>query len=86
MMMTGGSATAAREIARQLRLRNISGSIIVDFINESDETSLNELKSTLSGEFKKDTLKASLVDFTPIGLAEITREKRYGSVYDELKN
>ena len=77
---------AAREIARQLRLRNISGIIIVDFINESDESYLSELKSTLYQEFKKDNLKAVMVDFTPLGLAEITREKRYGSIYDELKN
>ena len=76
---------AAKEIARQLRLRNISGIIIVDFINESDKEAVNELKSTLTKEFKKDTLKTSLIDFTPLGLAEITREKRYGSVYDELK-
>lgn len=76
---------AAKEIARQLRLRNISGIIIVDFINESSPDGLSELKSILAKELKKDTLKSRLVDFTPLGLAEITREKRYGSVYDELK-
>ena len=39
----------------------------------------------LSRELKKDTLKATLVDFTPLNLAEITREKKYGSVYEQLK-
>ena len=76
---------AAIEIARQLRLRNISGMILVDFINQKDKNDLENLKSVLVKELKKDSLKASFVDFTPLGLAEITREKRYGSIYEQLK-
>lgn len=79
------NAEAAKEVARQLRLRNLSGIVIVDFINQADDSSFDSLRSILSKEFKKDTLKSSLVDFTPLGLAEITREKRYGSIYEELR-
>lgn len=79
------NAEAAKEVARQLRLRNLSGIVIVDFINQADDSSFDSLRSILSIEFKKDTLKSSLVDFTPLGLAEITREKRYGSIYEELR-
>ncbi|MCR4679076.1 MAG: ribonuclease E/G [Lachnospiraceae bacterium] len=76
---------AAREIARQLRLRNISGIIIVDFINQNKDKNYEQLASTIRHELSKDSLKASLIDFTSLGLAEITREKRHSSIYDIAK-
>lgn len=79
------NAEAAKEVARQLRLRNLSGIIIVDFINQTGDPSFEAIKTLLAKEFKKDSLKTTLVDFTPLGLAEITREKRYGSIYEELR-
>lgn len=67
---------ASREIARQLRLRNISGIIIVDFIDmeneEHKEGVLGELENCLS----KDREKCTVVGMSPLGLVEITRKKR----------
>ena len=66
---------AAGEIAYQLRLRNLSGIIIVDFINmasgEYKETLLEELEKDLCN----DPLKATLIGMTPLNLVEITRKK-----------
>ncbi len=76
---------AAKEIARQLRLRNISGIIIVDFINFTDKNDEAELLDYFKSELKKDFVKCNLIDITPLGLVEITREKRYSSIYDQLK-
>lgn len=77
--------SATKEIARQLRLRNLSGIILVDFINYTDSSKQEELITTLKAELKKDLVKASFIDITPLGLAEITREKRYSSIYDQIR-
>lgn len=76
---------AAKETARQLRLRNISGIIIVDFINFVRKEDEAELLEYFKSELKKDYVKCKLIDITPLGLVEITREKRYSSIYDQLK-
>lgn len=75
---------AAREIARQLRLRNISGMIIVDFINMESEEQKKELVSVLKQELKKDHVPANFIDITKLGLVEITRKKVYKSLREIL--
>lgn len=77
---------ACIEVCRQLRLRNISGIIIVDFINISDETRQKELELLIKQELRKDSLKAGFIDFTGLSLCEITREKKFPSIYERLKN
>ena len=66
---------AAEEIARVLRLRNLSGMILIDFINmknkESEKTLISHLKTCIS----KDPVKTIFVDLTGLGLAEMTRQK-----------
>lgn len=66
---------AAEEIARQIRLRNYSGIILVDFINLDDD----ELMSILLKEFRrflsKDPIQTTLVDVTQLQLVEVTRKK-----------
>jgi len=66
---------AAKEIAKQIRLRNISGIVIVDFINmdnpEDNATLLKELKVLLG----KDPIQTTLVGMTALHLVEITRKK-----------
>ena len=66
---------AAKEIIRQLQLRNITGMIIIDFINmknkESEKTLISHLKTCIS----KDPVKTIFVDLTGLGLAEMTRQK-----------
>lgn len=66
---------AAWEIARQIRLRNLSGIIIVDFINMSDEDFRSSLLSELKKAISSDHLKTTVVDMTKLGLVEITRKK-----------
>ena len=76
---------AAREIARQLRLRNISGMIIVDFINLKSQEQKEELIRCIRQELKKDTVPAQFIDITRLGLVELTRKKIYKSLREILQ-
>ena len=75
---------AALEIARQLRLRNLSGIILVDFISMEKKEDEKELLQLLSAELKKDPVKTAVVDMTPLGLVEITRKKVRRNIYEQL--
>ena len=75
---------SAKELALQLRLRNISGIIIVDFINMSSEENKSQLLSVLREETKFDPCKVTVLDYTKLGLVELTREKRYPSLKEVL--
>ena len=75
---------AAKELALQLRLRNISGIIIVDFINMNSADNRQALLSVLKEETKFDPCKVYVHDYTKLGLVEITREKRYPSLKEVL--
>lgn len=66
---------AAREVARQLRLRNISGICIVDFINMDTKEAEAELAAELRKCLARDAVPAAFEGFTKLGLAEITRKK-----------
>jgi len=76
---------AAKEIAAQLRLRNLSGIIVVDFIDMAEETKTSQLLEELEGYFKKDPIKTVLVDRTKLNLVEITRKKVRKPVYEQVK-
>ena len=65
---------AAAEVERQLRLRNISGIVVVDFINMKDDN-IKILTDELCVQLKKDNVKCKYVDYTKLGLVEITRQK-----------
>ena len=71
---------AAIEIARQLRLRNISGMIIIDFINMKSKDHMDELITVLKEEIKKDSVTCTFMDVTKLGLVELTRKKTYKSL------
>lgn len=66
---------AAGEIARQLRLRNLSGIIVVDFINMDSQEAKQELMEYLEACLRQDRIKTVLVDMTVLNLVEITRKK-----------
>lgn len=66
---------AAVEIAYQLRLRNLSGIIVVDFIDMDTSEDQEELMSVLTQWCRKDSIKTTVVDMTKLGLVEITRKK-----------
>lgn len=76
---------AAVEIARQLRLRNISGMILIDFINMQDGAHDKELMKLLQEELKKDPIRATVHDMTMLGLVEVTRMKVRPSIYEQIK-
>lgn len=72
---------AAKEAARQIRLRNLSGMILIDFINMKDDEDRAEVLKCLQNCFSSDPLKAYALGFTKLGLAEVTREKRRENVF-----
>ncbi len=76
---------AAIEIARQLRLRNISGMVIIDFINMKSKSDEEQLISLLKQEIAKDPVRCSFIDITKLGLVELTRKKLYRSLQETLK-
>lgn len=75
---------AAGEVARQLRLRNLSGIIIVDFINLATLAQEEELLQKLREMTEADPVTVQVVDMTPLGLVEITRKKMYPSLREQL--
>jgi len=75
---------AAEEIARQLRLRQISGIIIVDFVDMSDSSCETQLVEKIRGELRKDRVPADFIDITRLGLVEITRKREGESLADLL--
>ncbi len=76
---------AAVEIARQIRLRNMSGIILVDFINMKEKESNDALLSLLSGELSRDPVRTALVDMTKLFLVEITRMKKERPLMESVK-
>ena len=77
---------AARELARQLRLRNLSGIIIADFIDMEAEADRKSLMDTLAQELQKDPVKTVLVDMTPLGLVELTRKKVRKTLKEQVEH
>lgn len=66
---------AAREVARQLRLRDIGGLIVCDFIDLEDEKNRKKIYDELKKEFRKDRAKVSVLPMTDFGLIQITRQR-----------
>ncbi|NLW07751.1 MAG: Rne/Rng family ribonuclease, partial [Clostridia bacterium] len=66
---------AAAEVARQLRLRNIGGIIIVDFIDMDDPSHREQVLKILEQELSRDKTKTQVLGFTRLGLLEMTRKK-----------
>lgn len=66
---------AAVEIARQLRLRNLGGIIVIDFIDMSTEDDQRRVLQALEEGVKKDKTKTNVLGITQLGLVEVTRKK-----------
>jgi len=66
---------AVKEIAYQLRLRNIGGIIIIDFIDMEDELHREELFSSFKEAVKKDKSKINILKLTEFGLVQMTRKR-----------
>lgn len=76
---------AAEEVARQLRLRNLSGIIIVDFIDMKSEDDNELLLKTLRSCVRTDSVPVQVVDMTRLHLVEITRKKVKKSLAEQLQ-
>ncbi|MFN2449906.1 MAG: ribonuclease E/G [Candidatus Baltobacteraceae bacterium] len=66
---------AAGEIARQVRLRDIGGIIVCDFIDMNTETARNKVVQTLESGLRKDRTRATIQSFSNLGLLEFTRKR-----------
>jgi ribonuclease G len=66
---------ASREICRQLRLRDIGGIIVCDFIDLDDERNKRKVYEELKKEFRKDRAKVTVLPMTEFGLVQITRQR-----------
>ena len=76
---------AAEAIAVSLRARNLSGMIIVDFINMKKKEHTEQLTAYMKSLLKKDSVPAYVVDITGLGLMEITRQKKNKSFAEQMK-
>ncbi|HIE12523.1 MAG TPA: Rne/Rng family ribonuclease [Desulfotomaculum sp.] len=75
---------AVREIARQLRLRNIGGIIIIDFIDMVEEKHRQEVLTALEEALKRDRVRSHILGITRLGLVELTRKKTHPSLAEML--
>ncbi|AGA70457.1 RNAse G [Desulfitobacterium dichloroeliminans LMG P-21439] len=66
---------AAAEIARQIRLRNLGGIIVIDFIDMTTEEAKEQLMNVLEKAVARDKVKCQIMGLTQLGLVEMTRKK-----------
>ena len=83
--ITETNCEAAVEIARQLRIRDISGIIIIDFIDMDEVEDKERVINALKEELKKDRTKSTVLGITSLGLVEMTRKKTRYCVDDTLR-
>lgn len=76
---------AAKEIARQLRLRNLYGIILIDFINMDNPDHREELLHVLASYLRKDPVRAQVVDMTRLQITEVTRKKMRKSLCEQVE-
>ena len=75
---------AALEAARQIRLRNLSGIVIIDFINMEEKESEVQLLKTLDDALRRDPIRTTLVDMTKLSIVEITRMKKERPLHESV--
>lgn len=75
---------AAREAAKQIRLRNLSGIILIDFINLDDEEKMEQLLSVFRSYLRRDPIQTLLIDVTKLQLVEVTRKKVRKPLHETL--
>ncbi|HYH03046.1 MAG TPA: Rne/Rng family ribonuclease [Bacillota bacterium] len=75
---------ATTEIARQIRLRNLAGIIVIDFIDMVSDEERAKVIEKLAKEFERDKTKVNILGFTSLGLLELTRKKVKQSLQELL--
>jgi ribonuclease G len=76
---------AAREIARQLRLRDIGGIIVIDFIDLEEEKNKKKVFDELKKEFRRDRAKVTVLPMSDFGLVQITRQRVRQNIMQTMK-
>ncbi|MDZ7625431.1 MAG: Rne/Rng family ribonuclease [Ignavibacteriaceae bacterium] len=76
---------ASREIARQLRLRDIGGIIVIDYIDLEDDKNRKKVYDELKKEFRKDRAKVSILPMSDFGLIQITRQRIRQNIVQAIK-
>ncbi len=82
--VTKTNLEAAEEVARQLRLRDIGGMILVDFIDMLLEQNKREVIDTLKNAMARDKTRSQVFDISPLGILEITRKRVSGGLLDSF--
>ena len=77
---------AAEEISRQLRLRNIGGLVVIDFIDMKNPQHRDEVYRTMKKLVKNDRAKTKLLPLSNFGLMEMTRQREHESIKDQIFN
>ena len=77
---------AAIEIMRQIRLRNLTGMILIDFINMKDKADVEDLCSYVRSLCRKEDVHTRFIDITGLGIVELTRNKNDKSLKEILEN
>ncbi|MGD6942607.1 Rne/Rng family ribonuclease [Cytobacillus gottheilii] len=75
---------AAREAARQIRLRDLAGIILIDFIDMQNENDKKSIIKVMGEELAKDERQTKLIGFTPLGILQLTRKKTKNSLREVL--
>ena len=75
---------AAEEAARQFRLRDLGGMILIDFIDMKTDEERNKVINAIKKEIKKDDRRAMIIGFTPLGILQLTRKKTKVSLAEAL--
>ncbi|MFC1544091.1 ribonuclease E/G [Gemmatimonadota bacterium] len=75
---------AAKEIARQLRLRDIGGIVVIDFIDMEDPGHQRQVMGEMRAELKRSRAKFNISDFSEFGLIELTRQRVRPSLFHTL--
>ncbi|MEA2013530.1 MAG: Rne/Rng family ribonuclease [Verrucomicrobiota bacterium] len=75
---------AVEEVARQLRLRNIGGLVVIDFIDMKSRKDQNKVLQAMKRESKKDREKVSMLPISKFGLMEMTRQRDEGSILEAV--
>lgn len=76
---------AAAEIARQLRLRDIGGIVIIDFIDMEDPHDREDVIAALNEHLRSDSTKSIVLGMTQLGLVEVTRKKLGANISSQLQ-
>lgn len=76
---------AAMEVARQLKLRDIGGIVLIDFIDMKSEKDKRYIQETIEKEFQKDKTRTKIIGFTSLGILQLTRKKTKVTLSEALQ-